>query len=177
MTQCKHCDTRRHNEVIPLCLLVRLLMVATQVLAIGTTRLLIEALRFTYMASPPSYSASQGARGPTYQAHHDPVPPYKASHRFASEAEERAALEHFAQSKLYVSPGADGTLPNVAQLRWSGLGQTSEPGPINTLEMKADRRRQKEEKRVQKAEARERRGSVGDRLKRVMSSGAKKHEQ
>ena len=129
------------------------------------------------MDSPPSYSTSQGATGPTSQAHHDPVPPYKASHHFRNEAEERAALEQFAQSKLYVTPGADGTLPDVAQMRWSGLVQQPREGPIMTPEMKTDRRQQKEERKAKKAEAKERRGSVGDRLKRVMSSGAKKDDQ
>ncbi len=65
-------------------------------------------------AAPPPYSDSaDGSR--------DRLPPYRASHSFASGQEELAALREFAESKLYVEPGTNGTLPDIR----SGMGMRS----------------------------------------------------
>jgi len=116
------------------------------------------------MTSPPAYSSFDTLKI-------DPVPPYKASHRFANSEEELAALKEFALSKLYINPGTDGTLPDIAAgLNWSGTNDQKSIARV-TPEMKADRRRQKEEKVARKAAGQERRPSIGQVLKRVVSGG------
>lgn len=124
------------------------------------------------MDPPPAYSDSQASASSNRRADRDPVPPYKASHRFASEEEELAALREFAHSKLYINPGADGSLPNTYNFWGPVVPRSGEP-VFMTPEMKADKERQKAEKKAQKEEEKARRGSVGDRLKRVISGGNK----
>ncbi|KIW97597.1 uncharacterized protein Z519_01181 [Cladophialophora bantiana CBS 173.52] len=137
------------------------------------------------MASPPSYTAADPRR--------DRLPPYKASHGFANSQEELAALREFAESKLYVEPGSNGMLPDLRggagglqSLAWGGPTQSSRnpywevgwPEP----ETKEERKRRKQQEKQRKKEGKgkdkdketERRGSVAERLMRVISRGSSK---
>jgi hypothetical protein len=113
----------------------------------------------------------------------DRLPPYRAKHAFANSAEELAALKEFAESKLYVNPGSDGTLPNLngggwglKGLAWGGpmqaesWGERGWPAPETAEERKA----RKEAEKMRKKEEKVRKGSVGERLKRVISGGSSK---
>jgi len=128
------------------------------------------------MASPPSYT------NPVDPAR-DRLPPYRAKHTFANSQEELAALKEFAKSKLYVNPGSEGTLPDlrgggwgIKGLAWGGpmqgdaSGERGWPAPETTEE----RKRRKEAEKLQHKEEKVRKGSVGERLKRVISGGSAK---
>jgi hypothetical protein len=125
---------------------------------------------------PPSYT------NPVDPAK-DRLPPYRARHSFASPEEELAALKEFAESKLYVQPGSQGTLPSLRDtgvglkgLAWGGMStqpgrndQTGDwgwPAPETPEERKARREREKMEKKEEKA----RRGSLGERAGRRLMS-------
>ena len=110
------------------------------------------------MSSPPNYSESQRQQ--------ELVPPYRASHAFANSAEELAALHEFAQSKKYINPGKDGTLPDIAAgVRWVAAAQ---PGD-QAKEERRQLREMEQAKKAKKAEEKPRRGSVSQRLKRIVS--------
>jgi hypothetical protein len=117
------------------------------------------------MSAPPSYSP---------KSHHPKPPPYKASHAFASSAEELAALKQFAESKKYINPATDGTLPDIANgfgvkaMAWGGMSDRREE---EMKEMRETRRREKEEKLVRK-------GSLQDeKLVRKMSRREEKEKE
>jgi hypothetical protein len=127
------------------------------------------------MAAPPSYSNTEESK-------REYLPPYKASHTFANSQEELAALKEFAQSKLYVEQGTNGTLPDlrsgsgVKSLAWGGPMQTgSSKGEFPALvpETDEERKRRKAEEKERKKADRDRRGSVSQRLMRVISGGSK----
>ncbi|KIW83860.1 hypothetical protein Z517_03106 [Fonsecaea pedrosoi CBS 271.37] len=137
------------------------------------------------MASPPSYSA-------TADPGRERLPPYKASHGFANSREELAALKEFAESKLYVDAGSNGMLPDLRggagglqSLAWGGpMGsrgpywEVGWPEPESKEERKRrkeqEKQRKKEEKEREKEKEHERRGSVAERLMRVISRGSSK---
>ncbi|KAL6240791.1 hypothetical protein RBB50_012355 [Rhinocladiella similis] len=125
-------------------------------------------------ASPPPYSDSCD---PSTE---DRLPPYRASHGFANSQEELAALRDFAQSKLYVDPGTNGMLSDIR----SGMGMRSlsvgggpasqDSAVIAGLNPETDEERKQRkaaEKAAKKAEH-ERRGSLTERLARVISGGS-----
>ena len=147
------------------------------------------------MASPPSYDKSVNAK----QADQARLPPYRASHTFANSQEELAALQDFANSKLYVRPGTHGTLQNLGPLNGTGglkslvrggflpgevgwekgwpLPETDEERKVRLEEEKMKKR---EEKELRHESVVGRKGSVGERLggklKRVISAGGMKDE-
>jgi len=129
------------------------------------------------MASPPSYSHR-------VDPSKDRLPPYKASHAFANSQEELAALQEFAESKLYVVPGTDGTLPDIRNgmglksMTWGGRPAAGGPSSIAAAtalipETDEERKRRKGEEKERKRAERDRRGSVGQRLMRVISGSSK----
>lgn len=128
------------------------------------------------MSSPPPYS--KGA-----DSNRDRLPPYKASHAFVNSQEELAALREFAESKMYVEPGTNGTLPDIRggmgmkSLAWGGPMQTGNPQSGGfaglTPETDEERKQRRAEEKAQKKVDRERRGSVAHRLVRVLSGGSK----
>jgi microsomal dipeptidase-like Zn-dependent dipeptidase len=116
------------------------------------------------MSDPPSYS----------KGNHQKPPPYRASHAFASSAEELAALKQFAESKKYINPATDGTLPDIANgfgvkaMAWGGMSDRREE---EMREMRETRRREKDEKLVRK-------GSLQDeKLVRKMSRQEEKEKE
>ncbi|KIW15267.1 hypothetical protein PV08_05312 [Exophiala spinifera] len=121
-------------------------------------------------ASPPPYADS-------YDRREDRLPPYRASHGFANSQEELAALRDFAQSKLYVDPGTNGMLPDIR----SGMGMRSLSvgGPASqdsavaglTPETDEERKQRRAAEKAAKKAERERRGSLTERLVRVISGG------
>ncbi|KIY03563.1 uncharacterized protein Z520_00254 [Fonsecaea multimorphosa CBS 102226] len=138
------------------------------------------------MASPPSYTATADPR-------RDRLPPYKASHGFANSQEELAALKEFAESKMYVEPGSHGMLPDLRggagglqSLAWGGpMGSRNPYWEVGwpAPESKEERKRRKEQEKQRKKEEKERdrdkdgserRGSVAERLMRVISRGSSK---
>jgi hypothetical protein len=125
------------------------------------------------MSSPPSYTNP-------VDPEHDRLPAYRAKHSFANSAEELAALKDFAESKLYVNPGSDGTLPDLQtggwglkSLAWGGPMQGEAPGERAwpAPETAEERKRRREAEKARKKEERARKGSVGERLKKVISGG------
>ncbi|OAP63258.1 hypothetical protein AYL99_02485 [Fonsecaea erecta] len=148
-------------------------------------------------SSPPSYTAKADPR-------RDRPPPYKASHGFANSQEELAALREFANSKLYVEPGSHGMLPDLRggagglqSLAWGGPKGGAEkpywevgwPAPESREERKRRKELEKQRKKEEKEERErerdrdkdkdkeihtERRGSVAERLMRVISRGSSK---
>ncbi len=136
---------------------------------------LLRATIVTVMSAPPSYSNAEESK-------REWLPPYKASHTFANSQEELAALKEFAESKLYVEQGTNGTLPDirggtgVKSLAWGGPMQTGATrGGFSGLEPETDeeRKRRKAEEKERKKADRARRGSVTQRLMRVISGGSK----
>jgi hypothetical protein len=95
------------------------------------------------MSDPPSYAQEQRQR----------PPPYRASHAFANSQEELAALKEFVESKKYINPSTDGTLPDIANgfgvraMAWGGMSDCRQN---EMKEMKETRRREKEEKREER---------------------------
>lgn len=127
------------------------------------------------MAAPPSYSNR-------VDPSKDRLPPYKASHVFANSQEELAALKEFAQSKMYVDAGTNGLLPDIRggiglrSMTWGGRMPTDLSlnfGAELTPETSEERKRRKEEERERKKAERDRRGSVGQRLMRVISGSSR----
>jgi hypothetical protein len=139
---------------------------------------------------PPTYDEAtvpEGTNTPSQpkssQPSTDAVPPYRASHGFADNAEEIAALNEFAQSRLYIDPGTEGTLDGLGGGVWTARG----PMGGDTLQWKAERheademrKKLKEEKKIEKqrkaSAAKEAEGEVkgagmGEKLKRVLSGG------
>ncbi len=112
------------------------------------------------MNPPPSYSPPP--------SHQDTPPPYRAAHRFANSTEELAALIEFAQSKKYMNPGKDGSLPDIAAgVRWVAAAQ---PGD----QAKEERRQLRETEKARnsvRTEEKSKQGSVSQRLKRIISGG------
>ncbi|KAJ9496935.1 hypothetical protein H2202_007712 [Exophiala xenobiotica] len=125
----------------------------------------------TSTAPPPYSDSSDGAR--------DRLPPYRASHTFASGQEELAALREFAESKLYVEPGTNGTLPDIR----SGMGMRSLSvgGPMHqdtaytglTPETNEERKRRMVEEKTKKKAEHHRKHSISERLTRVIHGGSK----
>ncbi len=120
--------------------------------------------------APPCYSDSIDPR-------RDRLPPYKASHMFANSQEELAALKEFAETKLYVDPVSNGMLPDIrdymgmGRLAWGGPMRTASSGYHNTEltpETAEERKRRREAEKEQKRAQSERRGSITDRLKKVI---------
>jgi len=123
-------------------------------------------------AAPPPYSdSSDGAR--------DRLPPYRASHSFASGQEELAALREFAESKLYVEPGTNGTLPDI--MSGMGMRSLSVGGPMQqdgayaglTPETDEERKQRMAEEKAKKKAEHHRQHSFTERLARVISGGSK----
>lgn len=116
---------------------------------------------------PPGYTNAVDPRK-------DRLPPYKASHTFANSQEELAALREFAESKLRVDPGTNGMLPDIRggglkSLACGGAAREIGDGDLGwglTAETREERKRREKEER-------ERRGSVVQRLKRLISGGGK----
>jgi hypothetical protein len=113
------------------------------------------------MALPPEYSPKR--------RNTDPTPPYRAAHVFANSTEELAALNEFAQSKLYIRPGEDGTLPDIA----AGVKYAMSVAPADRAK---DERRQlremekaKKAQKLQNVEEKPRKASVSQKLKRIIS--------
>jgi hypothetical protein len=137
------------------------------------------------MTSPPSYDDAQPGSRPA-----DRLPPYRASHTFASNEEELAALQEFAQSKLYVDQMSDGVLPSIygggglKAMAFGGPMPASReernmwPKPETEEERKARRDADKARKKEEKATSSGRKGSVvdviGEKLKKVVSRGESK---
>ncbi|KAJ9615823.1 hypothetical protein H2200_001900 [Cladophialophora chaetospira] len=126
------------------------------------------------MASPPAYTNPVDPK-------RDRLPPYRAKHTFANSQEELAALKEFAESKTQVQPGSGGTLPDLRGgswgskgLAWGGpmegdaTGERGWPAP----ETEEERKRRKEAEKAKKKEEKVRKGSVGERLKKVISVGS-----
>src|ERR1700761_2287500 len=110
------------------------------------------------MTTPPPYSNQVNPRK-------DRLPPYKASHIFANSQEELAALKEFAESKLYIQPGTNGTFSHLGG-GW-GVRDCAQEGATQTVssyydgmilarpnpEADAERKRtEEEEKATKKAE-------------------------
>jgi len=84
---------------------------------------------------------------------------------------------------MYVQPGTDGTLPDVRSgmgmksLAWGGPMQTGRPQTTSWPDMKPEtseeRKQRKADEKAQKKAERERRGSVAQRLVRVISGGSR----
>ena len=129
------------------------------------------------MDAPPSYTNQ-------VDPSRDRLPPYRAKHAFANSAEELAALKEFAESKMYVQPGSGGTLPDlrggggIKTMVWGGpmQGQASEERGWPAPETAEEKKRRKEADKMRKQEERVRKGSVGERLKRVISGSGGKEE-
>ncbi|EXJ57021.1 hypothetical protein A1O7_07365 [Cladophialophora yegresii CBS 114405] len=134
--------------------------------------------------SPPAYT---NPVDPKLDPKHHRLPPYRAKHSFANSAEELAALNEFAESKLYVNPGSDGTLPDLQNggwglksLAWGGPMQGEVPGdrgwpaPETAEERKRRREAEKARKKEERASKGKGKGGVGERLKRVISGGSVK---
>ena len=124
---------------------------------------------------PPGYTNPVDPR-------RDRLPPYRAKHSFADSAEELAALKEFAEKKLYVHPGSAGTF-DLRAGGWGlksmayggpGLGEMSEERGWPAPETDEERKRRREAEKLKKKEEKERKGSVGERLKRVISGGGAK---
>jgi hypothetical protein len=118
-----------------------------------------------------------------------PPPPYtKPDHNpaFASSQEELEALKEWAESKKYVTPGRDGTLPAIDRggygllsLVWGGPLETG-PGPATIPESPAQRlaalekidaaQRKEEEKKMN------RKPSLGQKVKQLVK-GKKADEE
>jgi hypothetical protein len=118
-----------------------------------------------------------------------PPPPYaKPDHNlaFASSEEELKALKEWAESKKYVTPGRDGTLPamdrggyGLLSLVWGGPLETG-PGPATIAESPTQRlaaleridaaKRKEEEKRTS------RKPSLGQKVKKLVK-GKKPDEE
>ncbi|RMZ78724.1 hypothetical protein DV737_g3780, partial [Chaetothyriales sp. CBS 132003] len=90
--------------------------------------------------------------------HSQAAPPYRACHYFASTEEELAALQEFAKSKMYVTPGTEGTLGRELGVQMMGgrghqVHEDSEQLRRERMEMLESRKREKEAKGRQKEEA------------------------
>lgn len=128
------------------------------------------------MSSPPSYTKAVDPKS-------DRLPPYRARPSFANSEEELAELQKFAQSKLYVSPGSEGTLTGIGaaggawgikSLAWGGPMESEAtwgygwPAP----ETAEERRQRREAEKMRKKEEKARKGSIGERLMKVISTGS-----
>jgi hypothetical protein len=120
----------------------------------------------------------------------EPLPSYtRPNHNpaFASSEEELAALKEWVESKKYVTPGTDGTLPamdrggyGLLSLVWGGPLETG-PGPATIPESPAQRlaalERLDAAKGKEEEKSRHRKPSLGQKVKRFVQGRRSEEER
>lgn len=120
------------------------------------------------MSVPPSYTSENRRQKP---------PPYRASHAFANSAEELVALQQFAESKRYINPGTDGTLPDIASgVKWVAQGGMRDAGGEQRREEKEMRKKRKAESKQREREEVKAKAGLRERLKKIVSTDKGKEE-